>query len=327
MSLSSTTDFILKNRWRTLAVAFAITFIPLIGTISIIIAGLVTLRKGALEGFWVLIASTLRYFLILPVEPMPTSLWLVGVITATNLLTWGFAALLHRFQNWNLVLEVAALIGIVIVTTAHAVKPDIETFWGNQLSTLLSQADAKASLPSIAQNINKSSTAPAATPAAQPSEEGTEPDIISFVNVTKPYATGILAASLVFTALMQLLIARFWQLVPFKPLEFQDEIHHVRLSHMAGLVFLAALVLSYLKIALALDMLPVLYLTFCIAGLSLAHYFIAKLKILGWLWLFVFYTILLCSWMVYHSPLAFQLIALIALLDVWFDWRERNFHF
>lgn len=334
LTLRSVTDFIFHSRLRAIGVAFAVTFIPLFGTVSILIAGLVTLRKGALAGFWVALAATLPYFILLPFQPMPLGLWVVGIISASNFFTWAFAVLLNRYGNWNLILELTALIGIIIVTTAHVAKPDLELWWGKQLSTSLSQILQPAGSSTDNKALNQPKPAAKtkekvikaenkSASAQEVSDPSLEPEVISFVNAAKPYATGVLTASLFFTALIQLFLARWWQLSLVNRDQLREEMQHIRLSPMAGFVFLSAIILSYLKIGLALDLLPVLYLSFSIAGLSLVHYAAGKAKPLGWLWLLVFYIILFVSWTVYHLPLAFQLIAMIALLDVWFDWRER----
>jgi hypothetical protein len=318
-TLRSFTDFILQSRLRSLSVAFAITFIPLIGTLSIIITGLATLRKGTLEGFWVLIASTLPYILLASFQPMPMGLWVVGVIVISNLFTWAYAALLYRHGSFNLLLELTALIGIMTVVTVHVVKPDLDSWWGKQLTTYLTQAINHSKMAALNEDgpVEKSSNKQGAN------QDLLEPEAISFINAVKPYATGVFSASLLFTALMQLFIARWWQMALLKSSQLRQELHQIRLGPMAGIVFIIAIILSYFKIALAQDMLPVLYLTFSIAGLSVVHYSLSKFKGLGWLWLAAFYIALIGSWMVYHLPLGFQLIAMTGLLDVWFDWRGR----
>lgn len=320
-TLRSFTDFIFYSRLRVIGVAFAISFIPLIGpTLSIVIAGLVTLRQGAWRGFGVMLAATLPCFLQLPLLPLPDGLWVLGIISTGNLLTWGYACLLRRSSgNWGLILELTALIGIITVVTAHVLKPDLEMWWEKQLTTHISQI-----LPSM-----ESAGAPTTTTSKKQiqnqsvREEPLEPEVISLVNTIKPYVTGALAASFLLNVLLQLFIARWWQLLLFDPKRLRLELHQIHLTSMAGLVFLSTLILSYLKIPLAHDLLPVLYLTFCLAGLSLVHYTAGKLKGLTWLCLIVFYVVLIGTWMAYKLPLVFQLIALAALLDIWFDWRGR----
>jgi hypothetical protein len=308
---------------RSVGVAFGLTFIPLVGTISIVIAALVTLRKGALEGFWVFLAATLPYLILLPFQPVPMGAWVVGLMVVSNLLTWGFAALLHRYHNWNLILEVATLIGLFVVITAHVVKPDLATWWGKQLNTHLPEMMAASAEAPPSATPPLKTLAPAKKAQSDFDEESDEPDVLTMIEHMKPYATGILSASLLLTALLQLFAARGWQTSLHDPKKLRLELRQIRLSPMAGLVFLVTLILSYFKIVLAQDMLPVLYLAFGLAGVSLVHYACAKLKDIAWLGLVIFYSVLLGTWMAYHLPLAFQLVALLALLDVWFDLRER----
>ena len=63
MFLRRFTDFVLQNRLQAMATAFITAFIPVIGSISILIAALVTLRKGAYEGALVAVAATLPYII------------------------------------------------------------------------------------------------------------------------------------------------------------------------------------------------------------------------------------------------------------------------
>ena len=324
----SFTQFILHGRLRAIGAALAITLIPVIGpTLSIIIVGMITLRQGALEGFWVLVAATLPCFFELPLMSSPEALWIVGIVAVSNCLTWALAVLLYRYDNWNLVLEVTALIGIMLITTAHVIKPDLEPWWEKQLNTHITQIFPDAGSGAVASTAKVGDKTPAVVEKNEASQEvregDLEPEILSFISAVKPYVTGLLTAGLLFNVLLQLFVSRWWQLSLTDPKRLPRELHQIHLTSMAGLVFLVALILSYLKIVLAQDLLPVLYLTFGITGLSLVHYAAAKFKGLTWLCLIVFYIVLIGSWMAYKLPLVFQLVALAALLDVWFDWRGR----
>jgi|GEM_PF-540497 len=326
-TLRSFTDFILYSRLRAFGVAFAVTFIPLIGTISIVIAGLVTLRKGALEGFWILAAATLPYFVpslihILqhPNESLGLGLILISTVAViSNILTWFLAILLRRFNNWNFILELCTLIGIILITTAHVAVPNLDNWWEKRLNTHLSQMLSGKDINSV----KKPAVSEKAISSQEDTDDNLDPEISSLVSMAKSYMTGIITASLLFSALLQLFVSRWWQMALVHSKQFSEEIHHIRLTSMAGLVFLITLILSYLKIPLALDLLPVLYLAFCLAGLSVVHYAASKFKGFAWLCLLVFYGLLIGSWMVYKLPLFFQLVAMAALLDVWFDWRGR----
>ena len=62
MLLRRFTDFVLQSRIHAIGTAFVLTFIPWIGApVSVLIAALVTLRKGIFEGVLVLIAASALY--------------------------------------------------------------------------------------------------------------------------------------------------------------------------------------------------------------------------------------------------------------------------
>ena len=61
MSLHRLTAYLLKHRWQALALTFVCTFIPVLGTLSILLAALVTLRKGVIEGAAFTLAAVLPY--------------------------------------------------------------------------------------------------------------------------------------------------------------------------------------------------------------------------------------------------------------------------
>src|SRR5438132_222042 len=79
MLLQRITDFVLRSRYHAMIAAFACDapvilsapansliysfFVLVISTFGIAIVGLVTLRKGVLEGFLTLVAATLPYLL------------------------------------------------------------------------------------------------------------------------------------------------------------------------------------------------------------------------------------------------------------------------
>ena len=56
----------------------------------------------------------------------------------------------------------------------------------------------------------------------------------------------------------------------YNPGSLRKELHRIRLSQLAGLLFLISMVFSYLGNSVVLDIMPVLYMLFCAAGLSLS---------------------------------------------------------
>lgn len=300
MFLRRFTDFVLQGRVQAMAVAFLFAYIPFLGVVSILIAALVTLRIGILDGLLVTLAATFPYFLMYAVHPAPSEIVLIAILVACNVLTWSFAILLKRYSNWSLVFDLALVLGVIAVGLVHLIYPNVQTWWGAHLTTYLNQ-----SMDSMTQ--------------LQPdkSQASSQEMIAETVKVVKRYASGFLAISILFNALMQLAIARWWQAAMFNPGGLRKELYQIRLSLMTGFLFVAGIIFSYLGNATALDIMPVLMGVYCIAGLCLLHN-IFSLSKLGWLWLLIVYVGIILSF-----PLGVMLVAIIALLDSSFDFRKR----
>ncbi len=300
MLLRRFTDYILQNRLQAMLVAFIIAFVPVIGSIGIVIATLVTLRKGVFEGALVAVAATMPYLLSYAMYYTPDAVD-IGVITiiavvVSNGLSWMFAVFLRRYPHWGFTIEVAALLGVVAVVCMHLITADTQAWWQGTLTTML-------------QNIEK----------AQNTEVSPEARavIVQTVEALKVYATGFLVASILFNAVVQVLVGRWWQATVFNPGGLSKELHDVRLSYVIGIMFIVVLVLSYLGNASALDSLPVLFLAFFAAGLSVLHYYVASIKS-SWVVLMLAYAVIVAVF-----PASIGIVSLIALVDTIVNFRVR----
>src|SRR3990167_7335999 len=151
MLLRRLTDFVLQSRLKAMGVAFLFSFIPLIGgSISILIAALVTLRKGAFEGTFVLGAAILPYLFSYAAYGASEEAELVfiatSVIVAINVLTWLYALVLRRYSNWSLVIEGAALSGIMIVAVIYLAYHNIQNWWVAELTHYLNKMVEQATV-------------------------------------------------------------------------------------------------------------------------------------------------------------------------------------
>ena len=304
MLLRRFTDFILQNRLQAMGLAFVMAFIPIISGISILIAALVTLRKGVYEGALVAIAATLPCWIgffampsISPAEAAAMAPLGVGLITAGNFLTWMFAGILRRYHNWSSILELSIVLGILSVIIAHIIYPDIQNQWATQLNSYLSKTVSAISGDDNSSSVNE-------VPA-------------QLIASIKAYATGLFAVSVLFNALLQLALARWWQAIIFNPGGLRVELRQIRLNYAVGMLFVAACMLAYFSNAIVLDVMPVFFALFAIAGLSLAHGLAALTK-MAWLWLVFVYV---------GIVVAFQpsvvILAMAAFLDIWMDFRKR----
>ena len=301
MRLQRLTNYLLSHRIIAMVATFIVTFIPFVGVFGILFATLVTLRKGLVEGAMFTIAATLPYFLGFYVtgshDDIPMFAWAaIGVAVVSNVLTWVFAVLLTRRVSWSAALQIAALFGVLVISVIHLVYPDVQDWWGVQLnSSYMQAADA---LKATATSIEEQQKA---------------------ISLTKQYATGLVVAAVLLIAFLQLVGAAWWRAIVFNPSSLRRELHNIRLSRLASALFVASLVLSYLGNSVVLDIMPVLYLLFAAAGLSLIHYLFGLVTTpIVWFWLALLYVTL-----IFAMPVSFVAVAILALMDIWFDVRKK----
>jgi hypothetical protein len=307
MWLQRFTHYLLQHRYQAITLTFLVTFIPILSIFGILIAALVTLCKGVVEGAVFMLAASLPYVITFVISgndtaTIPLALWAaMGVAVLSNVLTWAFAVMLLRQATWGLIIQLAALLGVLVVSVIHLVYPDVATWWGTQLQAYATHAQA-----AVATALKGTATS---TNEAQ----------LEVINASKQYATGSMTAIILINAILQLLVARWWQVLVFAPGTLRRELHRIRLSQLAGVLFILSLAISYWGNAVVLDIMPILYALFCAAGLSLIHYLFGLMRSpTVWFWLSLLYITLIFS-----IPTSVIVVAILALVDIWFDFRKR----
>lgn len=303
MLLRRFTDFILKSRSQAIGAAFILAFLPLVGSISILMSAFVTLRDNARDGFILLIAATAPLLIALYGTPADnavdtiTNLDIVIMLATCNVLTWLFAVLLRKYGSWNLLLQIAALVCIVAVIAVHLSMPDVQAFWQTRLTNYLNNTV----------NLFNSSSG---------NDPGQKIPISRMVESLSPFATGCTLIFVTFYALVQLFLARWWQAALYNRGGLRAELSNIRLSYAAGVVLFITQLLMLAGNITAIDVIPVLYLTFAIAGFSVLSVLIATSK-KPWLWNGLLFVAMLLM------PASTLLVALVALLDTGLDLRKR----
>lgn len=303
MWLHRFTSYILANRWQTVALVFLATFVPILGVIGILIVALVTLRKSVIDGAVMLVAATIPHAIVFYFSAHyrtapPMVMWVtLGVAVLSNVATWVFAVMLRQRSSWSQILQVAALFGVLVISVVHLSYPAITEWWGEQLQAYYSQ-----SLPGLLKTTQHSSELQLET-----------------IKEVKQYATGLIVVAILLDGFFQLILARWWESIIFRPRGLGKELQTIRLSSLAGILFVAGLVMAYLGNTVVLDIMPVLYLLFGAAGLSLIHYVFTFMKSPNaWFWMLVLYLLLIFS-----LPVSIEMVAILALFDIWFDIRGR----
>jgi len=164
------------------------------------------------------------------------------------------------------------------------------------------------------------------------------------INVIKNYATGIITAFILVTAMVQVVVARWWQVVVVNHSRLGKELQYIHLTRLAGILFILSLGCYYLENRVVLDILPVLCLLFSAAGLSAIHYVCGTMEPRkGRFWLSILYvaltySLIMMAMLPLFSTLGWVLPVILAVLilstclftfvmlglfDVWFDVRKR----
>jgi hypothetical protein len=298
------TDFILKGRVQAMGAAFICAFIPLLWTVSVVIAAFVTLRKGIQEGALVAVAASLPLLamgsLLAPPDIQTsyaiTALDLMVMVVAITVMAWLFAIILRMTASWSTVLQAVIVIGIVTVVLVHLIFPDVQVWWQHWLTNYFTTVEQSVKSEDDASRIKF---------------------IGQMVTQLKPFATGIVTMVFAMYALLIVLIARWWQDAIYNPGGLRKELMVIRINRVLGVVFIVGVLLTLIwDNATVRDVMPVLYLVFGLAGLSLLHYVTAA-RHMKWIWLVLIYAVLT------FVPQTVLLVALMALLDTFSDFRHR----
>jgi len=301
---SKFTNNIINNRNLAILLAFVSSVIPLPGgSFGSLIAVLVTLCKGGYEGslvFFAVLAATVLNLMFKQSADNQSIFFMVIVLAfLINLLTWLFAVVLQRTGSWRLVIEVGAFFGILSLITLYVIFPHLTSWWETKITLL----------------VNKQQIVSAYGNDLFVNLTGEEKK--SLITIMSRYATGFVITSTLLSAWSQILVGRWWQAVMFNPGGLRKELYDIKLGKIAAISFVAVLIFLQLFHGIAADCLSILLLTFAIAGFSLLHALLDRLK-KGWFVLGLIYLGVVLTF-----PIGLAIVAFVALVDVVADFRYR----
>jgi hypothetical protein len=126
----------------------------------------------------------------------------------------------------------------------------------------------------------------------------------------------------VFSAVLGLLLARWWQSMLFNPGGFRAEFHALQLGKPLALGALVLALVSLLLAdgigALARDLVMVVLLLYMLQGLAIAHALVAARGASVW-WLVAIYGLLAIA-----LPQVIMVLAVAGLMDTWMNLRRRK---
>lgn len=253
--------YILKSRRHAIIGALLCSSFPFLGWLGIVIICLVTLRKGAREGFYVMLWFALPNTVLAIAFPQ---IFIYNVIYGA-LLCWLLAIILRHTVSWSLVIHAILLIGLAAVMIVHLVSPNINQYWLDLFNTYY-----QAIKPALTSQL-------------------LSPEMLSdMISKIARLATGIQASMILLNGFLCLVMARWLQAMLYNTGGLRAELYQLRVNGLSIVILAALSLTAYLGMAIPLDMLPIALMPFMLSGLSFIHRLAAKRR-RTWLLLISFY--------------------------------------
>ena len=282
----------------------AIMSVTVLGILSLLLApisllsgaavALVTLRQGAREGMFVVIASwfassLLSYLMFgdaLPAAVFALLLWAPA---------WLLGELLRTSRSLALTIQAALLLLLVVVGVFYLVIPEPSAYWQGLL---------KEPLQVLLQNSEVSTTAE---------------EFDSILQSITQWMTALLAAGFFLQLIAMLFIARWWQALLYNPGGFGREFREMRFQR--SLAFIAAPVLIWVAFTDPPDwlaaMATLLIAAYFLQGLAVAHGLLKQLNA-SVVWITGIYVMLAIA-----LPYVMAALAVTGFTDAWMNFRKN----
>lgn len=266
---------------------------PPISIVSSATVALVTLRRGAYEGLLVLLSASIAAAL-LGVVVVGNFQFAFGYALILWLPIWMLSIVLREGRHLSLALEIASILGALVVIGAYLFVGELALYWQSVLPIMIG-------------------------PMAQVSEMPAE-QLEQIVAMLAKYMTGVTATGSVTGLVLGLLLARWWQAGLYNPGGFGVEYLSLRMPQRFTLttlvVFLVATVSSGVISEVAWNIAIILFMLYVFIGAAIAHALIATTKLKHFL-LPVFYLL------PFVFPQIVLPVAIIGISDTWLNLRKK----
>jgi len=241
----------MRGRAQACLVALLGVLVPLIGPAAV---GLVTLRKGSVEGALVALWASLPFVVSYFAGQSSPFVAVMSILALANTLI--VANVLRGTASWSLALvsDVCVAVGFVVVAGV---------VFQTDLGVMMS--DLTELFVSVSEQLEKDYVMPDTS------------SVLAWV-----------AWMTAFSALFGVVVARWWQALLFNPGGFQQEFQGIRLESKVGLGCLLLVILGFTLLSEFQFWLQLASIPLIVCGLSLLHY-TAKVKKAGGYWLVLMY--------------------------------------
>lgn len=293
--------YAMRGRWQAALTAsvlsLAALMLPPLNYLASGVIALATLRNGPREGAGVLLATLI--IVAVAAGLMSGLFWLAAILMLASWLPVYLVTLVLGYtRSMSYALLASAGLGIVTVVGFYLAIGDPAQWWQQMLQPFMSALQEQSGW--------------------QLSDTETE-TVFTELSVLM---TGVMAAGVVFNAIVGLLLGRAWQSALFDQGAFGREFAGLTLGKPAALVttLLMAVAITPLadSVALLVDILPLALVIFAFQGLAVAHS-IVRSRNKSVVWLVVIYALL-----VFMLPQMLILLATLGVLEQWFNFRRQT---
>jgi hypothetical protein len=267
---------------------------PPVSIVSSASVALVTLRKGAQEGFFVLLISCIAAA-ILGTLVLDSHLFALVYGLVLWLPVWLISIVLREGRQLVIAVEIAVLIGVVGVIGFYLYHPAPAALWNAVLNEM------------VRPMMNASSAVPI---------EEMQASLARVAHVM----TGIIAAGTVYGLLFGLLLARWWQAALYNPGGFRAEFlslrPHPQLAYLTILALAVALAAPGVLAEISWNIVVLMFVLYTIIGTSALHASFLTMKNSRFMVPFLYITLV----MIPHVVIA---VALFGLGDTWLNLRDK----
>ncbi len=283
-------------RGRTQAVIVASTLallslkFPPISIFSSASIALVTLRRGATEGMYILsgagiVAALLGFFAI---DNFQFALFYALLLW---LPVWVISIILRERRQLSLAVEIAVFIGMLGVAGFYLYIPEPAAMWAGVFEQMVRQTTAPIK------------------------------DIKEWIDGFSHYMTGMFAAGAVFSLLFGLFLGRWWQSLLFNPGGFKQEFLLLNTSPKLAISSLIILAVAFFAVGkmseIAWNISILLFALYSVIGTSVLHVVFAQTKMSR-------YAVPLFYVTLFLVPQVLPPVAVVGLIDAWLNIRKRN---
>ena len=284
--------YILQGRLQAIGLtSFLSIFSLLLPALAYLLSGspvaLVTLRRGGIFGFQIIIGSLLLTLLLtylVQIVPMVAVVYAIVIWMPL----WCCAMVLRQTQSQGLMVVTAGMIGLLYILLMHLIFEDVTLMWRTWLEVWI-ESNLSAAMGGKYKEIMVSSGI----------------DIVPLINA-------MVASGIVISIITTSLTARWWQSSLFNVGGFRQEFYALRLPRVLCYMCLIGIgVLWLMEQAVLRDLLFMMVLLFLFQGLSAVHR-IVNIRKLSIAWLSVMYCLLILM------PQMVLFVACIGMADCWF---------